>query len=183
MQRNSSGPTIATALACALAACDERIAAPADQAATSPENLAALATAPAARSMIVFDSDRSGNGDLWAMAPDGSGLRRLTEHPGFDVLADVSRDGRSIASQSDREAPFAFRVYVMDADGSNVRRLTAAEAFEASPDGRWLAFHRRITPANAEVHIVRADGMAQAVRLTEESGFDGFVDWTRRLAR
>ncbi|MEX0893037.1 MAG: hypothetical protein WEB88_12790 [Gemmatimonadota bacterium] len=122
MPRNMSGPTIAIVLACALAACDERIAAPAEQAATSLETAAALGAAPAARSMIVFDSNRGGNRDLWAMAPDGSGLR-------------------------------------------------------------WLAFHRRVTALNAEVHIVRADGLTQAVRLTEEPGFDGFVDWTRRLGR
>jgi len=36
---------------------------------------------------IVFNSDRDGNSEIYIMRPDGSGQRRLTNHPASDVHA------------------------------------------------------------------------------------------------
>src|SRR5262245_17743921 len=36
---------------------------------------------------IVFTSDREGSADLFRIAPDGSGLERLTESPAYDDQA------------------------------------------------------------------------------------------------
>lgn len=177
----TAAAALAALLGVVLSACERQIVAPEDAATIPIGSLAALAAPPAAASLLVFDSDRSGNRDLWAMAPDGSGLRRLTDHPGFDVLADVSRHDSRIAWQSDREGPFVFRIYVMNADGSDPRRLTAANAFEASPD--WhpnaarLAFDRRVAPGNQEVFVIAATGTNEE-QLTSSPGFDGQPDWS-----
>lgn len=177
-------PPLARALtvltAGALASCASPVV-PGDAEPLSATSSASASLAANSASILVFDSDRGGNRDLWAVRPDGSGLRRLTDHPGFDVLADVSRDGRRIVFQSDREGPFIFRVYVMDADGTNVRRLTTAAAFESSPDwspdGRRVALDRSVATGNQEVFIVHADGTGE-VRLTDSPGFDGQPDWS-----
>ena len=100
---------------------------------------------------------------------DGSGYRRLTDADGSDILPTWSPDGSRIAFISNRIAfndsseihldeRDAFNVYVMDADGSNVRSIAPDVFLESnryipssafvitppappvwSPNG-WLAF-------------------------------------------
>lgn len=71
---------------------------------------------------IAFDSDRNGNLDVYVMKPDGTGLRRLTDHPRRDFDPAWSPDGSRIAFTSDRDGD--REVYVMNADGSHQTRLT-----------------------------------------------------------
>ena len=49
-------------------------------------------------------------------------MRRLTDDPGLDEAPAWSPDGSTIAFQSDRSGE--MRIYIMNADGSNARRLT-----------------------------------------------------------
>ena len=87
---------------------------------------------------------------------DGSGYRRLTDADGSDILPTWSPDGSRIAFASNRIAfdessgigrydKGAFNVYVMDADGSNVRSI-APDVFLRS--NRYLPFHDdyKVTP-------------------------------------
>ena len=61
-------------------------------------------------------------GDLWLAAREGGQARRLTSHPGVEVFAKFSPDGRWIAFTSDYDGN--LDVYVMPADGGEPRRLT-----------------------------------------------------------
>jgi hypothetical protein len=70
---------------------------------------------------ILFTSNREGNWDVYVVNTDGSGLTRLTDHPGRDGLATASPDFQHIAFVSDREG--AWAVYVMNVDGSNQQKL------------------------------------------------------------
>jgi dipeptidyl aminopeptidase/acylaminoacyl peptidase len=92
---------------------------------------------------IVVCTFRTGNLDLFAVNPVSGAARNLTCHPATDKYPACSFDGTRIAFVSDREGSDAL--YVMDADGSNVRRLAKEQrGFAGMPswtaDGRWLYF-------------------------------------------
>ena len=108
---------------------------------------------------IAFESDTASFRDLYRMASDGSGLRRLTNNPEGNYEPAVSPDGASIAFVSSRDGD--AEVYVMRADGSEPRRLTAFYrddwAPRWSPDGRRIAFLSNRERAD-RVFVVATDG-------------------------
>ena len=72
---------------------------------------------------ILFTSSRDGNGEVYMMNPDGSEQVNLTQHPATDQGAVWSPAGDQILFVSDRQGTRVRDLYVMDADGSNVRRV------------------------------------------------------------
>lgn len=146
---------------------------------------------------IAFDSSREGPGEIYAMASDGTDVRRLTHTPapGRDCGTPAwSPDGKKIAFVSNRDAKstqgvqHAYDIYVMDADGSGLQRLTHDEKGSYRPawssDGRRIVFQsaREGSPENLadyEIYIMEADG-SQARRLTTNRVFDGHPAWSPR---
>ena len=92
-----------------------------------------------------------------------------------------SPDGRMIAFNSlSHDGPGGYDVYVMNADGSDQRRLTRDVSFHAwSPDGQKLAFD-----GNGDIFVMNADGSGQR-RLTRTPEYNSSVAWSpngRKLA-
>ena len=79
--------------------------------------------------------------DICVINVDGSGFSELTRHPGNDRYPAWSPDGQQIAFYSDRNRRGG--IFLMNADGSDVRRLTTGgeERPSWSPDGQKIAFH------------------------------------------
>lgn len=133
-------------------------------------------------SRIVFQSDRDGHDQLYVMNADGSGLTRLTNSAGNDQAPAWSPDGSKIAFQSDRDAATlgdstGVEIYVMNADGTGVTRLTSNSAFDGapawSPDGGTIIFDSQ-RDGNEEVYIMKPDGTGQT-NITRASHDDGFA--------
>jgi TolB protein len=73
---------------------------------------------------MAFVSNRDGNNEIYIMNIDGSGLRRLTNHPAADAVPTWSPTGAQIAFTSDRGG--TPQVYVMSAvDGSQMRKISS----------------------------------------------------------
>ena len=72
-----------------------------------------------------------GNTDVYAANVDGTALQRLTASPGIDTDPAFSPDGTKIVFESDRSG--TEQLYVMNADGSDQRRLSFGGARYASP--------------------------------------------------
>ncbi len=102
------------------------------------------ASGVAEKGRIVYVSYVDGwNGEIYVMNDDGTEQVQLTDHEANDNDPVWSPDGRKIAFSSDRDD--AVHVYVMNADGSNVHRLTnSTDIHEVnpawSPDGKWIVF-------------------------------------------
>src|SRR5215210_1858332 len=124
---------------------------------------------------LAFDSDRADPdptdseaiNDIFKMHPDGTGVLKLTHSGAFNADAGWSPDGSQIAFDSDRRNHQGrLEIHVMDADGTDVRRLTTlpSEAMfdlapRFSPDGRRIVFTRYITdPGRSALFTVRLDG-------------------------
>jgi TolB protein len=100
---------------------------------------------------IAFWSNRDGNPEIYVMNADGSGVRRLTDHPANDSTPTWSPSGQQIAFTSDRAGSAIPQIYMMNADGSNVQRLTVGESWADrpswSPSTNEIAFTARNGPA------------------------------------
>lgn len=129
------------------------------------------------------------NWDIFAMHGDGSHEVRLTHHPARDDCPRWSPDGRKIVFRSFRDSipvhggweriPY---LYVMNANGSNVSRLTQREPAEGcgtwSPDGRKLVFGGVDQQTGRfNIFTVNADG-SNLVPLTGDSWDSHSPQWS-----
>ena len=84
----------------------------------------------------------AGNYEVYVINADGSGLKKLTDHPADDSGPVWSPDGKQIAFTSSRDG--YLEIYVMNADGSDLKNLTNNPADDTSPawspDSRQIAF-------------------------------------------
>ena len=62
--------------------------------------------------------------EIYVINSDGSGLSRLTENDDLDMYPRWSPDGSRLVFSSNRHAFGQWEVYVMDVDGTNIRRVT-----------------------------------------------------------
>ena len=162
---------------------------------------------------VAFVSSRSGQADLWVLDIRSKGLRNLTNHRGGDYRPAWSPDGQWIAFTSDRDSDGAqsatpssrgqfsptqtTELYVVRADGRDLRRLTDGDASVGgaawSGDGTRLAFYEAApadwramntdfpvppSPATSQIVNVRlATGERQV--LTSGPGRKYSPKWTR----
>ncbi|MBA2688476.1 MAG: PD40 domain-containing protein [Gemmatimonadaceae bacterium] len=91
---------------------------------------------------IVFDSDRSGNSDIYKIKIDGTGLEQLTTDLADDFRPRISSDDRQISFHTWRGG--SRDVYTMNIDGTDQKVLAGGPRHEWSDtwsrDGKLIAF-------------------------------------------
>jgi TolB protein len=124
---------------------------------------------------FVKENFRNGGSDIFAIEPDGSGQERLGSENGYSPS--WSADGQKVvfvAPSGETEREFNQDVYVMNADGSNVERVTDSRAYESSPsffpDGETIAFARYSERNGSDIFTMKLDGTG-STKLTDDPGF------------
>jgi Tol biopolymer transport system component len=130
-----------------------------------------------------YSWDFDENFDIYVYDGDRSPYTNLTNTPGYDAEGSYSPDGRLIAFASNRRAysqelseaerekfqtdpAYAADIYLMNADGSDPRRLTTTPGYDGgpffSPDGERICWRRFSEDgAQAEVMTMNLDGTDQ----------------------
>lgn len=150
---------------------------------------------------IVFTSVRDGDLDIYVMNADGSDPTRLTHTLGYDGGPFFSPDGKLICFRAsrpqgkkeedryrellvgDRVQPTQLEIFVMNADGSNVRQVTRNGAANFGPffhpSGEKLIFASNLSNPRArgpnafELYLINVDGTGEE-RVTFDPTFDAF---------
>lgn len=109
---------------------------------------------------ILFQSDRTGDQEIFSMNTDGSVPMNLTNEAGDDWIAQVSPDGSKILIDTERDGN--REIYVVNADGTGLTNLTnnpgALDAVPFwSPDGSQILF-TSTRDGDGEVYVMNADG-------------------------
>jgi Tol biopolymer transport system component len=127
-----------------------------------------------------LDTDPSYFGEIYIMRADadGTGVRRLTNVPGYDGGPFFSPDGKRIVWRRFDEAGLIADVWTMNLDGTDARQITDFGAMSWAPyihpSGRYLLFaSNKLGFENFEVFLVDIDGRKEPVRVTHSDGFDG----------
>ncbi len=152
---------------------------------------------------IVFTSSRSGDPEIYTMDLDGSNQSRLTFTKGYDGGAFFSHDGSKIVFRASRPKtkiemedynelvrdglyrPSIMEIYVMDADGKNMRQVTdfgkASFAPFFHPDGKRIIFSSNVNSKkgrNFDLFMISVDGSGLE-QITSNETFDGFPMFTK----
>ncbi|MEP7371828.1 MAG: hypothetical protein ABI675_00480 [Chitinophagaceae bacterium] len=92
---------------------------------------------------ICFQSNRTGDWEIFVMNVDGTALQQLTHAIGFDGGPIWSPDGSKIVFPSERDGD--PEIYIMNADGSGQKRLTVTSGDDSHPhwfpDGSKIIFN------------------------------------------
>ena len=132
---------------------------------------------PGQNGKIAFSKEnfRQGTSGIFAIDPDGGGQERLGS--GYGYSPSWSADGQKlvfVASSGEGEMEYSEDIYVMNADGSNVQRVTDTRAYESSPsffpDGETIAFARYSERNGADIFAMKLDGTG-LTKLTDDPGF------------
>jgi Tol biopolymer transport system component len=146
-------------------------------------------SAALAQDDVVFNSNRSGNQEIFAMKTDGSGARRLTNDAAYDNWwPRISPDRKKIlfyrAPKGNSENYAQASLWAINADGSAPTQLRAQGTSgwtqqghaEWSPDGSKIAMFGSV---GSTLQIFVADAQGQnAVAYTNRPGFNTDVSWS-----
>ncbi|UCH64966.1 MAG: PD40 domain-containing protein [Ignavibacterium sp.] len=170
---------------------------------TFSEKYDAEATVSPNGDKIVFTSMRDGDPEIYVMDINGQNQKRLTFKKGYDGGPFFSNDGSKIVFRASRPKteeelsdynelvkdgnvrPTTLEIFVMDADGSNVKRITnfgkASFAPFFHPDGKRIIFASNVNSKrgrNFDIYIINSDGTGLE-QITFNKTFDGFPMFTR----
>ena len=132
------------------------------------------------RDRLAFNR-RSDMPDIYQLERGGSAMP-LIQSTFNERAPQYSPDGRRIVFESER-SDFTREIWLADADGSNVTRLTRGPGRQQgspswSPDGRVIAFDSQAEDGRKHIWTIGADGSGMR-RITRNPADDYMPTWSR----
>ena len=119
-------------------------------------------------SHIAFLSSRTGNGDIYIIAMDGSGLERVTWSKESEYAPRWTRDGLVYASQTGKGEFLIKKFHRSLAEKVVCPNPAFEEVPEWSPDGRWMVFTKK---ENQGTNLYLANAKGDPIRQLTKTGF------------
>ena len=161
----------------------------------SPVVTPVINVTPLSAGQIVFDSDRTGNFEIFVMQTDGSAVRQLTANTTFDSWwPRISPDRKRIlfyrTPKGVHDTDYSqTSLWAMNADGSAVTLLRdrGTDGWVLQGHGEWSPDGTQLTMfggavANPQIYVTRADG-TQPRRVTDGLGFWVDPSWSPNGSR
>jgi len=131
---------------------------------------------------IIYQSNATGNWDLFSSREDGTDVHQITSDPAADITPVCSPDGRHLAFVSER---FGSRdVFVSTIDGGGPIRITSDPASDIHPfwskDGSRILFssnRENSDPNDFDIYEMNADG-SKVRRITSGPEADTYASWS-----
>lgn len=126
----------------------------------------------------MFEMNNSHMMDIYIMNADGSNVKRLTTHKGYDGGPFFSPDGKRIVWRRFASDGKTAEIFTMNIDGSDKKQLTKANSMSWAPfyhpSGDYIIYTTNVHGYhNFELYIVDVNGEREPVRVTDSKGFDG----------
>lgn len=112
---------------------------------------------------IVYESNVSGNGDIWRLRVSGGTAEQLTTDPAFDTYPYWTADGQGIVFESERSGNKAIWYLDLSASGATPVPVTAGDENDASPasspTGPWVVFESTQDKViGSDIWVINIDG-------------------------
>jgi len=138
-------------------------------------------------SQIAFGVWTPEGSGIWAINADGSGVRRITDLPGYAGSPAWSPDGSLIAFAAG-DAGAGGELYVMTPDGEDIRQVTTDRRQAGAPtwrgNGAELAYVSASgLGADAHLRVVSLAGDGTGRIVTQPGSFDSRPSWSTRGSR
>ena len=132
---------------------------------TKDGSLVAAPTWVPGRMALYYTSYKLSNPDIFSHDLASGQRRPIAKYSGLNTSAAVSPDGKRVAMILSKGG--SPDVYVCDADGSNLKRLTSTKEDESSPcwspDGQWICYAAKLRERRSLWKIRSTGGEAQRI--------------------
>jgi uncharacterized membrane protein len=151
---------------------------PAQTPAQTPTPPPAVTNPPRFQGMVLFESNRDGNPEIYN-TDDAGHIKRMTDHQASDTQAAWRPNMQQIAFTTNRDGN--NEIYLINADGTNLINLTNNPGDDQYPswsiDGEWIAFSSN-RDGNNDIFTININTL-ETRNLTNSPANDTQPDWVR----
>lgn len=144
---------------------------------TNPPAATPTLVFPPLDGIVLFESNRDGNSEIYALNLTTRSMLRLTDDPAADMQPALAPDSLLVAYASNKNGN--NEIYLTGMDRRSPLNLTNSSSDDQqptwSPDGDWIAFTSN-RDGNQEIYIMRSDG-SEVRNLTNNSSDDFAPSW------